>query len=141
MEKMTLSDLDSISNILETEFDDFWNYNILKNELENENSIYITYKYQNEIIGFAGITIIIDTAELNNIVIKKAYRGKGFSKQLLQYLINISKSKNCTKFNLEVSESNKIAINLYKSFGFNQVGYRKNYYHGKEKALLFTKEL
>ena len=30
IEKMTLDDLESISSILETEFDDFWNYNILK---------------------------------------------------------------------------------------------------------------
>ena len=39
--KMTISDLDSIKDILSSDFDDFWNYNILKEELESETSNYI----------------------------------------------------------------------------------------------------
>ena len=35
VEKFTLSDLDLIKDVLETDFDDFWNYNILKKELQN----------------------------------------------------------------------------------------------------------
>ena len=138
IEKMTLQDLDSLSSVLETEFDDFWNYNILKSELENENSIYLVCKIGSEIVGFAGITVILDTAELNNIVIKKSYRGKGLSSLLLEKLIEIAKNKNCSKINLEVSASNNIAINLYKKFNFKQVGLRKKYYNGQD-ALLFTK--
>ena len=137
---MTIQDLESISNILESEFDDFWNYNILKKELQNPNSIYLIYKLNEEIIGFAGITIILDTAELNNIVIKKIYRGKGFSSLLLKKIIEKAQFKNCIKMNLEVSSLNNIAINLYKKFGFEQVGLRKEYYNGKD-AILFTKKL
>ena len=39
--KMELSDLDEISSTLTSCFDNFWNYNILKSELENTNSKYI----------------------------------------------------------------------------------------------------
>ena len=67
IEEMNLSHLDSISNILETDFDDFWNYNIFKNELNNKNSKYLIAKIDNEIIGFVGITIILDTADITNI--------------------------------------------------------------------------
>lgn len=140
IEKMSISDLDSIANILESEFDNFWNYNILKSELMNSNSVYLVCKNNSEIIGFAGISIIIDTAELNNIVIKKSHRGKGFSSLLLANLLNIAKDNNCKKFNLEVSQSNNIAINLYKKFDFKQVGLRKNYYKNQD-AILFTKTL
>jgi ribosomal-protein-alanine N-acetyltransferase len=141
IEKMTLEDLDSISLILETEFDDFWNYNILKSELQNSNSIYLVCKIASEIVGFAGITVILDTAELNNIVIKKSYRGNGLSSILLEQLINEAKNRNCLKLNLEVSILNTIAINLYKKFNFVQVGLRKKYYNGQEDALLYTKNL
>ena len=140
IKKMTLQDLESISSVLETEFDDFWNYNILKSELDNENSIYLVCKMDLEIVGFAGITIILDTVELNNIVIKKSYRGNGFASLLLEELIKIAKGKNCSKLNLEVSVSNEIAINLYKKYDFKQVGLRKNYYNGQD-ALLFTMNL
>ena len=137
---MTLQDLEKISNVLEEEFDDFWNYNILKKELQNPNSIYLVCKDSDEIIGFAGMTLTLDIAEINNIVIKKSYRGNGFSTPLLEELIKIAKDHNCIKVNLEVAESNKIAINLYKKFGFKQVGLRKKYYNGVD-ALLLTKNI
>ena len=140
IDKMTLQDLESIKDILEKEFDDFWNYNILKSELKNTNSIYLVCKQNEEIVGFAGITITLDTAELNNIVIKKSHRGQGLSSLLLTNLIEHAKQKFCIKINLEVASSNQIAINLYKKFDFKEVGLRKKYYNGKD-AILFTKKL
>ena len=134
--KMTIEDLNNISSILQSDFDDFWNYNILSNELKSTNSIYIVAKLDDEIIGFAGITIILDESEINNIVIKKQCRKKGYSKILLQELINISKENNCKKINLEVNSENIPAINLYKSFNFENVGLRKGYYNGKDAILM-----
>lgn len=75
---MNMDDLNEIQNILETKFDDFWNYSVFKSELENPNSIYFVSKYNNEIVGFVGVLMIIDTAEITNIVIKKNYRGKRY---------------------------------------------------------------
>ena len=133
---MTNEDLYNISSILQSDFDDFWNYNILNNELKSTNSIYIVAKLDNEIIGFAGITTILDESEINNIVIKKQCRQKGYSKLLLNELINISKQRNCKKINLEVNSENIPAINLYKSFNFENVGLRKGYYNGKDAILM-----
>ncbi len=140
IKKMTLADLNSISSNLETDYDNFWNINILKKELQDSNSSYFIFKDKDEIIGFAGITIILDIAELNNIVIKKSFRGNGFSSLLLEELINYSKQNKCSKINLEVSKNNTIALNLYKKFGFTEVGVRKKYYNGID-AILLTKEL
>lgn len=75
---MNLQDLENIKNILEKDFDDFWNYNIFKSELENPNSTYFVAKINNEIIGFAGILVIIDEADITNIVVKKTFRGKRY---------------------------------------------------------------
>ena len=75
---MNMDDLNEIQNTLETKFDDFWNYSVFKSELENPNSIYFVSKYNNKIVGFAGVLMIIDTAEITNIVIKKSYRGKRY---------------------------------------------------------------
>ena len=137
IEEFTSSDLTSIKNILEKDFDNFWNFNILEKELTNNSSIYLCIKIDSEIIGFAGISVVLDTAELNNIVIKKEQRGKGYSFLLLKELIKIAKSKGCTKINLEVAINNEIAISLYKKLGFKQVGIRPKYYNGID-ALLFT---
>lgn len=49
---MKISDLDLISASLLYDFDDFWNIDTLKSELQNPNSKYIIAKNGNEIVGF-----------------------------------------------------------------------------------------
>ncbi len=138
--EMSVNDLDSIKPILETEFDDFWNFSILKSELENANSNYFVLKSEGEILGFAGILIVLGEAEITNIVVRKNCRGNGLSKLLLQYLVDYCSHNNISKIHLEVNASNLVAINLYKLFGFKKVGLRKNYYKNND-ALLLAKDL
>ena len=56
----------------------------------------------------------------------------------MKYIIIFCKEKNMNIINLEVSSKNLTAIQLYKSFGFKEVGVRKNYYKDCD-ALLYTK--
>ena len=137
--KMHLSDLDMISDNLNQDFDDFWNYNIFKNELENPNSKYIVAKNNSDIIGYAGIWIAIDIAHITNIVVKKDCRNQGIGSYLLKELIEISKKLEVKELTLEVNEYNLAAINLYKKFEFKHVGTRKKYYKNTDNALIMTK--
>ena len=139
--KMEISDLDSISDILSSEFDDFWNYNVFKNELHNKNSRYIVAKQNNEIVGFAGIWIAIDEAHITNIVTRKDLRNLGIGSLLLNNLIILCNNLNLKSITLEVNEFNSSAINLYKKFGFNNLGIRKNYYKNFESAIIMSKKL
>ncbi len=137
---MKISDLESIKDNLQKDFDNFWNYEILKEEIVNTNSSYFVAKsssVSDEIVGFAGIKRILDEANIMNIVTRKDYRNKGVASSLLRELIEFSK-KNCSLITLEVNENNKIAIHLYEKFGFKNVGVRKKYYDGKENAIIMT---
>lgn len=140
IEVMTLDDLEIIKDILASDFDEFWNYNVFKSELQSENSQYLVAKLNNEIIGFAGIKIIIDEADIMNIVTKKAYRNQGIGTLLLNEIISLCQKLNLNSISLEVNEINKSAIHLYKNFGFEKVGNRKNYYNNSN-AILMTKGL
>lgn len=139
--KMNIDDLNKISPVLLTEFDDFWNYNIFKSELENENSKYVVAKNNDEIVGFAGIWISIDEAHVTNIVTKKDLRKNGIGSTLLEELINLSKTLNLISITLEVNENNLDAIKLYEKFGFEKLGIRKKYYNNTDNALIMTKKL
>ena len=139
---MNLNDLESICSNLEKDFDDFWNYNILKNELQNPNSIYFVAKDKNNIIlGFAGILKILDEADITNIVVKKDYRNKGIGTMLLKHLILEAKKQNLLTITLEVNEKNKNAILLYKKFKFEELGIRKKYYNNTDNAIIMTLNL
>ena len=135
---MMLNDLEQIKNNLQTDFDDFWNFEIFKEELANNNSMYLVLKYENEIVSFGGIKIILDEADIMNIVTKKNKRNQGFAKFLLNELINIAEEQNCKTITLEVDENNLPAIKLYKDFEFKEVGKRKNYYKNGNTAILMT---
>ncbi len=77
-QKMLEKDLDNLDL---DKFDDFWNKNILKQELKQTTSIYIIAKENNEIFGFAGINLILDEAHIANIVVRKDMRGLGIRKE------------------------------------------------------------
>lgn len=135
---MTLSDLEEIKPILQKDFDDFWNYEIFKGELVNNNSSYLVLRYDNEIVCFGGLKKMLDTSDIMNIVTKKTHRNMGFARLILNELINIAKEENLKSITLEVNENNKPAIHLYETFNFKQVGLRKKYYNGTDNAILMT---
>ena len=135
--KMDIQDSEEIKDVLLSDFDDFWSYEVLREELLSDSSLYIVAKKQNEIIGFAGIKIIIDEADIMNIVVKKSYRNNGIGSLLLENLILISNKKNLNFINLEVDCKNTIAINLYKKFGFEEISLRKNYLRLNKPLVIF----
>ena len=139
--EMSLDDLNSIKDILLSNFDDFWNYNILKEELKCASSYFLVAKNSNnEIVGFAGFKIIIDEADIMNIVVKKNFRKNGIGSVLLENLISLSKSLNLKSITVEVNENNVSAINLYNKFDFVKLGVRKNYY-GNSNAIIMSKKI
>lgn len=138
---MFISDLEEIKLILNEEFDDFWKYEILKEELVNNNSNYLVLRYENEIVCFGGFKKILDEADIMNIVTKKNKRNLGFAKLILNEIINIAKEENLKTITLEVNENNLPAIHLYEKFNFKKVGLRKNYYNNTDNAILMTLNL
>lgn len=139
---MTMSDLELIKDFLLTDFDDFWNYNTLKNELLNPNSKYIIAKSNNEIVGFAGIWKSVDDIHITNIVTAKKYRNKNIGSLMLSELIEMAKNKKgINSITLEVNSNNIPAQKLYEKFNFKVVGIRKKYYNNIDDAIIYTKML
>lgn len=137
--EMTLNDLEQMKDTLYSDFDNFWSYNVLKQELENDKTKYIIAKEKNKVVGFAGISVIFDEATLNNIVVKKSYRGRGIGGELLETLIELCSDLNLKSFTLEVNVENTPAIKLYEKFGFKNLGIRKKYYNNSTDAYIMTK--
>ena len=103
------------------------------------NSYYIVAKQNQEVVGFAGITNIIDEVNVMNIVVRKDKRGLKIGSILFEKIIEIATELHAKTITLEVNENNLPAINLYQKYGFQQVGLRKKYYHNTDDAILMTK--
>ena len=136
---MTNEDIDFLSTNLNSDFDDFWNINNLKNDFSNPNSTYLIARVENEIVGFAGFLKICDEANIMNIVTKKNKRNLGIGSKLLENLILYAKNRNCKIITLEVNEHNNIAIHLYEKYNFKRIGLRKKYYNNTDDAILMAR--
>ena len=114
IEKMKMQDLSKM-NI--DEFDDFWNTNILENDLKQDSSYYVIAKEKDEILGFAGLNFVLDEATISNIAVRKDMRNKKIGTMLLLELIDKAKEKS-SLITLEVNTKNTVAIHLYEKYGF-----------------------
>ena len=133
IDEMTLDDINLIDF---KNFNTFWNKATLEDELKADNTKYFKVTLENEIIGFAGIKIILDDADLMNIVVHNSYLRQGIASLLLNKILDFCKENHIGSINLEVNEKNVPAINLYKKFGFAEVGRRKKYYNNTDDAIL-----
>ena len=136
--KMTLSDLDEITDTFEKDFPCSWKVSTLKSELNNLSSQYILIRSASEIIGFAGVWLSVDDAHITNIVVKNSYRNKGIGSLLLEKLIEITKENCKVSLTLEVNTKNIYAQKLYNKYNFKNLGIRKKYYNGTDDAFIFT---
>jgi len=91
------------------------------------------------IVGFAGFWIMADEAHLTNIAVRATHQRQGIGELLLISVIDQTTALNAHFLTLEVRVSNAIAQNLYRKYGFTQVGIRRGYYiDNKEDAALMT---
>lgn len=80
------------------------------------------------ILGFAALYMMADTADLVNIAVLPAYRGRGIGGRLMEALLRKATDARLCEITLEVRVSNKPAIHLYERFGFSQIAIRRKYY-------------
>lgn len=97
-----------------------------------------------ELIGFSVVMLVIDEAHLLNIGVGERFQGRGYGARLLRNVMQVARQAGASTLFLEVRPSNDRAVELYRHFGFRQIGLRKGYYPaaiGREDALIFDKEL
>ena len=144
---ITLFQKEDIPRILQIEqlaYSAPWSFSLFENSVNSNKDECWALNIKGEIQGYAITSHILDEAHLLNICIHPECAKKGLGRKLLKYLIERAIEKSANMFFLEVRVSNKAAIDLYLSEGFNEVGIRPNYYpskKGREDALLMTLEL
>jgi ribosomal-protein-alanine N-acetyltransferase len=93
------------------------------------------------IIGFAGIWVMADEAHLTNIAVRQKYQRLGIGELLLISTLDLAKGTKASIMTLEVRASNITAQNLYRKYGFTQVGIRRGYYlDNREDGILMSTE-
>ncbi len=91
--------------------------------------------------GFIGVWYMADEAHIVNLGVSATYRGLGLGELLLIGAVEHAQDRGSRIVTLEVRESNFIARNLYRKYGFTERGLRKAYYSdNREDAVIMTTE-
>lgn len=135
------SDLKAITTIEKLSYDSPWTEDFIIYEIHNPMSNFYVLELDDEIIGYIDFWILEKESHIANIAIHPDYRGRHYSKKLLDLVLYISKEEKVETISLEVNEENLPAISLYKSYGFEMVGRRPKYYSNKDDALILTRKI
>jgi len=107
-------------------------------EISREEKIIFTAKRAGQLIGFVCGWLVVDEAQLHNLVVAPECRRRGIAFALLEHFIGEARLANAGNVTLEARVSNVAAVALYRKFSFAIVGRRPAYYRNpQEDAWLF----
>ena len=127
-----LSDLERMNRIEQRSHQCPWSSQNLASSLTNQHHVLGLFRGQT-LVGYAILAIICDEAELLLLVVDKSHQGQGLGRRCLEGLKALMPAF-CQHVFLEVRESNRAAISLYETVGFNQMGTRPAYYPALERG-------
>ena len=84
-----------------------------------------------DVVGFSLSRSVADEAELLLIAVDPARQREGVGRRLLDHFLKHARNLGAARVHLEVRDGNA-AIEMYRTAGFEQVGRRRNYYHGAD---------
>ena len=129
--------IDDIVNISIMSFPIAWTREAFQNELSNKFARYVVAIKDDVIIGYGGMWVILDEAHVTNIAVHPEYRGIGVGALIVEALLDVCKFEKAASITLEVRSSNETAQSLYRKYGFEEEGIRKNYYEdNREDAII-----
>lgn len=121
-------DLNEVLLIEECSFRPPWSRNTFLSELKEENRYYVVAEKEGKIIGYAGLYYFFEEGHITTMAVAPDWRRKGVGKLLLAHLIEKSAKIGLKELSLEVRESNWVAQQMYRKFGFRVLARRKRYY-------------
>jgi len=140
MLRMQLSDVDDVLAIEQSVYAHPWSRSGFVDSLRNSDDAWVARNAGGELIGYVVQMTVIDESHLLTIAVKGSLQRQGFGLALLRFAIQRAHTMNMKSMMLEVRVSNLRALQMYRKFGFVQIGQRKNYYQAdhqqREDALI-----
>lgn len=93
------------------------------------------------LVGYGVMSSGAGEAHIQNLCVEPRHQGQGYGRRILEHLLNLAVVQQVDTVFLEVRASNRAALALYDSMGFNEIGLRRGYYplgKKREDALIFA---
>ena len=138
--EMQIDDLEKVMKIENESFSIPWTETGFFTFLIRDDTLFLVAEEDENILGYIGMVCVPEDGDITNVAVDEKCRNKGIGKLLVGGMIERSAKRGVKNIFLEVRVSNAPAIHLYESFGFENVGVRKNYYEEpKEDAYIMRR--
>jgi len=140
---MRSEDLDSVMAVEQAAYEHPWTHGIFQDCLTAGYCCWLSLEGE-AIAGYGVMSVAVQEAHILNLCVHPQRQRQGLGRWMLGRLLTLAKEHQAETAFLEVRVSNRGALNLYRSLGFNEIGVRKNYYpagRGREDALMLALEL
>lgn len=109
-------------------FSDPWSERDITDAISQSGSMCYTALSDGKVVAYIIGRQISPEGEIYRIATLPSHRRRGIAYRLLDYAVKCERGRGLESLFLEVREKNIPARNLYKSYGFREIGFRKNYY-------------
>lgn len=135
---MSVSDVSEVIRIERASFATTWPSDAFYNEINtNKLAHYFVGRIGTKVVAYGGIWVIFEDSHVTTIAVDETYRGRKLGELMLLHLIGEAIARDAAWMTLEVRESNVVAQQLYRKYGFTTVTTRKAYYSDNgENALV-----
>lgn len=124
---LTEADVEALVAVEKLSYSHPWTLGNFKDAFKADN-LAQGLKAGDQWVGYFVAMQVLDEVHLLNITVAPTFQRQGWARCLLQSLSLWSQAHQASSLWLEVRESNARALKLYRAFGFEQVGLRKDYY-------------
>lgn len=134
---MAEGDIETVQELEKQCFPDAWSGALLLEMLKSPwDEAWILTTESGETAAYANFRFLAGEGELMRIAVFPEFRGRGYSRKLMERLVKSAGEQKANDLTLEVRAGNQTAINLYEAYGFRTEAVRKNYYHDPEEDAL-----
>jgi [ribosomal protein S18]-alanine N-acetyltransferase len=120
---------------------DAWSREQVADELAGATRHVAVAEADDEIVGYAAISVAGDVADLTRIVVADPHRRSGVASELLATLHEDARQAGADRVLLEVGASNAAACELYRAHGYVEISRRRAYYADGDDALVLARAL
>ena len=117
--KMVPEDASAVEIVEKACFSMPWSRQAFWEEASNDKTYYLLALDDTKVIGYVGVWILFDEAQITNVAVLPEYRNQKIGYRMMEKIIQISLQS---------------ALHLYEKLGFKSVGRRRNYYEDGEDA-------
>ncbi|KUP97891.1 ribosomal protein S18-alanine N-acetyltransferase [Thermobifida cellulosilytica] len=135
---MTVDDVDEVMKLERELFPtDAWTEGMLRDELAQPDRYYLVAQDPDgPIVGYAGLRAVPPEGDVQTMAVAPDRWGRGIGGTLLAALLDEARRRGVGAVFLEVRSDNPRAQELYRRFGFVEIGMRPGYYVGADAVVM-----